>query len=1278
MLKKLFFLLFISLFLPAIAFAQLPDPSSICSFDPIYADPLEPPPPVVYQIDIGFVIDGVEDYRTNCFGTGFSFTGSSTFAPAGQADLTASVSEGSVTLSASAAQSGITLDAHPRFADLNVTVTPWVLSDISGSTYFFNGEQTSFINTVQTAQSHPDTTASTQYSSALCNGCTETTDIVPFSGTVFPQGVISSFPEIAAEAVYVKTRDIKAGASVNVPSTENSLYPGPNGAEASNQVTAAGVVHIENYYDDGLNCSADSKNIGNPINVATGNKYQSATDYQGAGDNPLSLVRSYNSRQTAKDSPFGPGWTHNFNSRIDFLDGDRKVRVWRPDGRAFFHNWIGGGWDKPADFFGRFFIVAATGDYEFTENFDDKEIYDQFTGKLKQVIFKTGYTQDFTYTNGLLTQVSDLFGKTLTFTYNAENRVQSLRDPSGQVITYEYDTSGNLKRVNYPDVGGGSTSVEYHYEDTNFPNALTGMTDETGERVSTYAYEEIPYSQQMPYRDVKRAILTEKAGGAESFSQSNAANLSTSFTNAAGRESVYAFKRREGRYKIDNIEGLETAPGGCPATSKFNTFTTNGMIETQTDKEGNVTEFTYDFSNTRVETETTGLRWENDVVGSTVVNTPDTTTTTKAWLNLKPTSITTDKLSTTFTYNPQGRLERRTETDVTTQTVPYSTNGRQRSWNYSYTFYSGTAKVMTESIDGPRTDVNDTTVREFDAEGNLTKVTNPLGHITLLENYDANGRPGRITDANGTVTNLTYHPRGWLLTSSLSDPELGAITTEYQYHPNGLLKRVILPNNSYLEYQYNAAEHLTALIAGEKSGTTFTEIERIDYTPSLLDGEWESATTKDGAGTVTRVQTRVFDELGRLKELLGANSQQTLFDYDKNDLLGLTSEVGETSTLTTSNEYDSIQRLKKTTDALSGEVDYAYDTEGNITSISDQRDNTTSYIYDGFGNLIQESSPDAGTVVYHYDLADNLSRKIDARGIETLWAYDALNRITQISFPANPAENKTFEYDIGTNAKGRLNKVSDEAGITSYAYDARGNQTLTSRVTGLLTLATSYHYNSVDQVDSITYPSGRVVEFSFDALGRPNALAAKANVGATATSLISNITYKPFGPPNSMDFSNGLSRNLSFDTDYRITGIDVSDGTSSVQNLSYQYDRFNNITILDNNLNSTYSQGFFYDNLHRLTEASGGYGQCSFTYDAVGNRTQKQTVLSGNTETEIYAYPPPGSGNRLLSVDDGATTRSFSYDAAGNVTNDDKGTGTDVTLEFNNNNRLTSVDATVN
>ena len=1278
MLKKLFSLLFISLFLPAIALAQLPDPSSICSFDPIYTDPLEPPPPVIYEVEIGYIVDGFDDYRVNCLGTSFSFSHSTTFAPNGEASLEASVSEGSINLAARATQSGFILSEHSNYADVSVRVTPWVLSDLSGTSYFFSGEQTSYIYEVGTSLSHPDTVFKTPYANklSLCRGCTETTDIPGFSGLAFQSGS-TPFPEIASGAFYRRTRDIKAGALVNVPATEGSLYPGPNGAEAINNVTAAGVVHIENYYDDGLNCSPDSKNIGNPINVATGNKYQSETDYQGAGDNPLSLVRSYNSRQTAKDSPFGPGWTHNFNSRIDFIDEYRKLRLWRPDGKAFFFNFRGGKYEKPADFFGRLTFTSIA-DYDFSENFDDKEIFDQFTGQLKQKIFKTGYTQDFTYTNGLLTQVSDTFGKTLTFAYNADNRIESLTDPSGQITTYEYDTNGNLIKVNYPEVGGGTTSVEYHYENPTFIHALTGVTDETGQRVSTYAYESVPYSQQMPYRDSKRAISTQKAGGAESFSQSNASNLSTSFTNTSGRESVYSFKRREGRYKIDNVEGLETAPGGCPATSKFNTFTSNGMIETQTDKEGNVTRFTYDSSNTRVETETTGLRWENDVVGSTLVNTPDTTTTTKAWLNLQPTSITTDKLSTTFTYNPQGRVERRTETDVSSQTVPYSTNGRQRSWNYSYTFYSGTAKVMTETIDGPRTDVNDTTVREFDAEGNLIKVTNPLGHITLLENYDANGRPGRITDANGTVTNLTYHPRGWLLTSSLSDPELGAITTEYQYHPNGLFKRVILPNNSYLEYQYNAAEHLTALIAGEKSGSTFTELERIDYKPSLLDGEWESATTKDSTGAVTRIQTRVFDELGRLKELLGANSQQTIFDYDKNDLLGVTSEVGESSTLTTSNEYDTIQRLKKTTDALSGEVDYAYDTEGNITSISDQRDNATSYIYDGFGNLIQESSPDAGVIVYHYDSADNLIRKIDARGIETQWTYDALNRITQISFPANPAENKTFEYDIGTNAKGRLNKVSDEAGVTSYAYDARGNQTLTSRVAGSLTLATTYHYNSVDQVDSITYPSGRIVEFSFDALGRPSGVAAKANAGATATSLISNITYKAFGPPSSMDFANGLSRNLSFDTDYRITGIDVSDGTSPVQSLSYEYDRFNNITVLDNNLNSIYNQGFFYDDLHRLTEASGGYGQCSFTYDSVGNRTQKQTVLNGDTETETYTYPPPGSGNRLLSVDNGATTRSFSYDAAGNVTNDDKGTGTDVTLEFNNNNRLTSVDATVN
>jgi YD repeat-containing protein len=88
----------------------------------------------------------------------------------------------------------------------------------------------------------------------------------------------------------------------------------------------------------------------------------------------------------------------------------------------------------------------------------------------------------------------------------------------------------------------------------------------------------------------------------------------------------------------------------------------------------------------------------------------------------------------------------------------------------------------------------------------------------------------------------------------------------------GLISQVTLTDSSYLPFEYNAARHLTAIVNNQG--------ERIEYTPSLLNGEWVSKNVLSGDGTITQTKQRGFDELGRVIRLLGADTQQTDYQYD--------------------------------------------------------------------------------------------------------------------------------------------------------------------------------------------------------------------------------------------------------------------------------------------------------------------------------------------------------------------------------------------------------------
>lgn len=97
----------------------------------------------------------------------------------------------------------------------------------------------------------------------------------------------------------------------------------------------------------------------------------------------------------------------------------------------------------------------------------------------------------------------------------------------------------------------------------------------------------------------------------------------------------------------------------------------------------------------------------------------------------------------------------------------------ERAWSYSYN-----ALGLIERADGPRTDVQDVTLYAYDSRGNLTQVTNALGQVTRLGDYDERGKPGSITDANGVTSSLAYTGvDGWL--ASVSTAGVSVHSTTY-------------------------------------------------------------------------------------------------------------------------------------------------------------------------------------------------------------------------------------------------------------------------------------------------------------------------------------------------------------------------------------------------------------------------------------------------------------------------------------------------------------------
>ena len=432
------------------------------------------------------------------------------------------------------------------------------------------------------------------------------------------------------------------------------------------------------------------------------------------------------------------------------------------------------------------------------------------------------------------------------------------------------------------------------------------------------------------------------------------------------------------------------------------------------------------------------------------------------------------------------------------------------------------------SSNAPRTDVTDVTTYAYfasnDALGNyrigdLNTVTNALGHVTTISAYDAHGRPKTITDANGLVTQLTYTPRGWL-----NSRNVGGLLTQFTYDNVGQLTKVTLPDASFIGYAYDAAHRLTQITnaAGDK----------LVYTLDLM-GNRTKEEVFTSANVVVQRKHRVFDNLSRLAtELNAANAVIAAYTYDNNGNVKTQTQKYDavtTNDAITGFDYDPLNRLTKITNALAGITQYAYNGVDQLVSVTDPKSLITSYTVDGLDNQKQQISPDTGTTNSTYDAAGNLKTSTDARSKVSSYSYDALNRVTGVTF-SDTTPTLGYLYDditLGNFGKGRLTKITDATGNTTYKYDIQGRLIQKTQTTGTVVKTIGYGYDTVGRMSSMTYPSGKVLSYAFDVQGRI------ASMAVNAVNLVSNITYQPFGPAKSWTWSGGPVQTRAFDLDGR-------------------------------------------------------------------------------------------------------------------------------------------------
>lgn len=968
---------------------------------------------------------------------------------------------------------------------------------------------------------------------------------------------------------------------------------------------------ITELIDSGRNLGKPAQceaSVGNPINVINGNKYQEEIDYRGKGFMPLEFIRYYNSNSNSS-SGFGPKWSHSYSRFITTTTEDINgieqavAKLNRDNGQVirFYKDrktWL------PVHADVRSTLTLSSKKWTYTTELGLVEVYNQ-QGQLQSITHIDGnmYTLEYS-AEGKLNYVYSPNSSRLSFEYNADNKIQRVTGGFDNSYKYYSTDSIMLSRV-LPTFGKGS-SRDYHYEDENFVSLLSGITDENDDRVVTWTYN-----------DKGQAISSSNGDGINLVNIEYYNDGSRRVTHADGKTTEYLATGQLGLGLLTNVDGPTCNSGEVSqksfqydpitnnllaktidgVTTRFGNYDDNGnpgyIIEALGTENERRSDFTYD------------PRFANKLT------------------HIQQPSVSGDYKVTHFTYDDAGHLLQQREQGYMTDGTPL-----ERVISYRYNGPLG----QLSSIDGPRTDADDSyyfSYHPLDAtefiKASLKEIVGPDGTVLKTNiRYSYNGDLLSYTTANGLSVENIFHRYYKKIESHTETANGISRTTFFTYTPAKQVSTITTGYGSVdatvINLTYDNTQRLTKLSNGFGDYIEFifdannnVIAENIYDSNAILEQQilsaFDSYNNINHQTSANQVVKSVYATDGRVLQQTNGNDVTSNFSYDQ--LKRLTAIT---------NDVDGINQATANSQNL-----MSYDVHNNQTQVTDANGNTTSYEYDDLGNLLSESSPDKGNWTYAYDAGGNRITVIDAKQQVFNYQYDDYNRIL-LTDTAGTKQDISYFYDLCTNGIGKLCRVLKGNSEVSYTYNVFGEVASQTQVINNLTTTVSYSYDLQGRIKEITYPSGSVVTYSYDIAGNIQALDLTQN--EITQSIISDATYTFSGLLTSLNFSNGLSLNNSYDLAGRLAST-----VNGPLDLQHSFDGAANLL-------SQSANHYEYDALNRLKTASINLGEQAYNYDKNSNRltftensiqTQYGIVIGSNLLSNINALliNNDANGNRL-------------------------------------------------
>ncbi|MBI3805079.1 MAG: HNH endonuclease [Nitrospirae bacterium] len=836
-----------------------------------------------------------------------------------------------------------------------------------------------------------------------------------------------------------------------------------------------------------------------------------------------------------------------------------------------------------------------------------------------------GNTTQYAYdATGNVTTITNPSGSTIQYSYfNAFNRPGKIKDANGNYTLLKYDSNGNvLQRIALKNGIGASIDPTTYTPVSSDVVAWTITTyntwgyPSTVKQVRNFATQVGP-TQEYQYYEGNFLVLKITRRGDK---------------NGDGIISSGEFDESN-NLNYDYFGRVKFGLRGDWYPTQFN-YDAVGRVIQGSDVVGQLRDYTYDANGNP-----TGEILTVNVNG--VPTRVDQAAAIFDFSDRKIIGIGAGGGVSAFQYDMAGNLVKITNPDGYTLGFDYDPNNRViKAYNEL-----GHAVTRTLDLDGkPRsiTDPNGNTIKyEYygpERDGRLKKQIDSLNHTTQFD-YDANGNVTVVTDPLNRTTTTSYGELNRpvrIVGPVFTDPTLGQI-------------------RPVTRYTYDNLGNLLTISAGRTDNTGNSPNNdvvtlQMSYT---YDDFGRKLKETDPLG---RSRTFTYDMYGNPETITDAKQQTTRYAYDYGHQLSevavdpysdpairyIRNQLGQIVRIEhpdgdLSYSFNSAHRLSQVIDRRGNKsLGYEYSPGGLLNRMKDSDGNYTDYLYNPIGRLSGVWAPNGDLVSYVYDPGGRLTEKWFPNGVNTRYTYNSDNTLKQL---INRSQSSTI--------------ISQH----DYTYDAVGNRLTQNETIGATTTPYKYVYDELSRLtETRNNSTNALIEgYTYDVLGNRRTKTDGADTkvyiynaanqlteihqGSDTGALLASLVYDLNGSLVTKT-EGATTTSLTYDVFDRLTQVNKT----GIATQNYAYDA--NGRRIKKVVGSSVTQ-YLYNGPDIVAEYGATWTSAQATY-AHGPNMDDPIIRATSTTTQYYHQD--GLGN-VVAVSDptGATTGQARYDAWGNT-----------------------------